>query len=313
MSNEMNNKTVLITGGTGGIGKHTAIGLAKLGARVVVTGRDKQRGESAVKEIQKASGNKDIDLLLGDLSLQAEVRKLAGEVKARYSKLGVFINNAGLLEPKHRLTKDGIEADFAVNVVTPYLLTLELLPLLKASAPSRVINLTGGIPTGKIDLQNLQAEKSFLGLVTYSHAKQIMEAMSLEMSKRLEGSGISVIVAYPGSAGTAMTGAMTPDMLPFAMRLIWPIFKIIMRDDGGKSAAKASRSSVFAASSPELAGETGIYLNTNSKRARWSPDILDAGKRKVIWEKLEEMTGSRLPSAQANPSPFIVSQARGVL
>lgn len=300
MSGNMNDKTILITGGTGGIGKQTAIGLAKLGAHIIVTGRDKRRGESSVKEIQGASGNKNVDLLLGDLSVQEEVRKLADEVKAKSSRLDVLINNAGLLESKRRETKDGVEADFAVNVVAPYLLTLELIPLLEAGTPSRVINLTGGIPVGKIDLQNLQAEKSFLGLMTYSHAKRIMEAMSLEMSERLGGSGISVIVAYPGSAGTAMTGAMTPDMVPLAIRLIWPIFKIVMRDDGGKSVAKASRSSVYAASSPELAGETGIYLDTNSKRKNWSADSLDESKRKEIWRTLEQITGLKSSAFQSS-------------
>jgi NAD(P)-dependent dehydrogenase (short-subunit alcohol dehydrogenase family) len=291
----MKNKAILITGGTGGIGKQTAIGLAKVGAHVIVTGRDKVRGESAVKEIKQASGNKHIDLLLADLSVQAEVRKLADEVKTNYSKLDVLINNAGLLESKRRTTKDGLEAHFAVNVVAPYLLTLELLPLLKSGSPSRVINLTGGISTGNIDLQNLQAEKSFLGLVTYSHSKRVMEAMSLEMAKRLNGSGVSIIVAYPGSAGTAMTGAMTPDTVPFALRLVWPIFKYIMRDDGGKSAAKASRSSVYAASTPELAGESGLYIATNSKRANWSKDILKESNRLAVWTLLEQLTNSRLP------------------
>jgi NAD(P)-dependent dehydrogenase (short-subunit alcohol dehydrogenase family) len=290
----MKDKTILITGGTGGIGKQTATGLAKLGAHVIVTGRDKSRGESAVKEIQQASKNKNVDLLLADLSVQTEVRKLADEVKAKYTKLDVLINNAGLLESKRRTTQDGVEAHFAVNVVAPYLLTLELLPLLKTSAPSKVINLTGGMPFGGIDLDNLQAEKSFAGLQTYSHAKRVMEAMSLELSKRLDGSDISVIVAYPGSAGTAMTGAMTPDMVPLALRLVWPIFRYIMRDDGGKSAARASRSSVYAASTPDLAGETGIYLNTNSKRANWPKDSLKESNRLAVWKLLEQLTGSSL-------------------
>jgi NAD(P)-dependent dehydrogenase (short-subunit alcohol dehydrogenase family) len=291
----MKDKTLLITGGTGGIGKQTAIGLAKLSAHVVVTGRDKKRGESAVKEIQQASGNKKVDLLLADLSVQTEVRKLADEVKAKYSKLEVLINNAGLLESKRRTTKDEVEAHFAVNVVAPYLLTLELLPLLKTSAGSRVINVTGGMPFGGINLDNLQAEKSFAGLKTYSHAKRVMEAMSFEMSQRLKDSGVSIIVAYPGSAGTAMTGAMTPDMVPLAMRLVWPIFKYIMRDHGGKSAARASRSSVYAASTPEIAGETGLYINTNSKRASWPKDILKESNRLVVWKLLEQLTGSSLP------------------
>lgn len=100
-------------------------------------------------------------MLLGDLSVQSEIRKLAYEIKAKYSKLDVLINNAGLLESKRRITTDGVEANLAVNVVAAYLLTLELLSLLKASAGSSIINLTGGMPFGKIDLQNLQAEKSF--------------------------------------------------------------------------------------------------------------------------------------------------------
>jgi NAD(P)-dependent dehydrogenase (short-subunit alcohol dehydrogenase family) len=207
----------------------------------------------------------------------------------------VLINNAGLLESKRRNTSDGVEANFAVNVVAPYLLTLELLPLLKASAPSRVVNVTGGMPLGKIDTDNLQAEKSFLGLVSYSHAKRVMEAMSVEMAGRLEGSGISVNVVFPGSAGTAMTGAMSSEMLPGWMRLLWPVFKMVLRDDSGKSAARASRSSVYAASSPELARESGLYLDTNSKRKSWSADILDQDKRKEIWRVLEVTTNKVFP------------------
>jgi NAD(P)-dependent dehydrogenase (short-subunit alcohol dehydrogenase family) len=291
----MKNKTILITGGTGGIGKQTAIGLAKLGAHVIVTGRDKSRGENAVKEIKQMSGNKNADLLLEDLSVQAEVRDLADEVKRKYTKLDVLINNAGLLESKRRTTKDGIEAHFAVNVVAPYLLTLELLPLLKSSSPSRVINITGGMPGSHLKVNDLLAEKSFLGLFTYTRAKATMSAMSLEMSKRLEGSGVSIIVAYPGSASTSMTGAMTPDMVPPVMRLLWPVFKNMQKPDDGKSAEKASRSSVYAASTPDIAGETGLYINTNSKRTKWPKDILKESNRLKVWTLLEQLTGSGLP------------------
>jgi retinol dehydrogenase 14 len=120
----MNDKVILITGGTGGIGKQTAIGLAELSGQIIVTGRNRQRGESALREIKQASGNRKVDLLLADLSIQAEVCRLANDVKARYSKLDVLINNAGLLESKCRKTSEGVEANFAVNVIAPYLLIM---------------------------------------------------------------------------------------------------------------------------------------------------------------------------------------------
>jgi NAD(P)-dependent dehydrogenase (short-subunit alcohol dehydrogenase family) len=151
-------RIVLITGGTGGIGKQTAIALARMGAQVVVTGRDSARGEAGVLDIQRASGNYNVELLLADLSTQAGVRSLADQFKRRYPRLDVLINNAGLLEQERRITVDGLEADFAVNVIAPFLLTHLLLDVLKASAPSRVVNVSGGMSIwGKIDLDNLQA------------------------------------------------------------------------------------------------------------------------------------------------------------
>jgi NAD(P)-dependent dehydrogenase (short-subunit alcohol dehydrogenase family) len=118
------------------------------------------------------------------LSKQSEIYKLAGDFKKQFSRLNVLVNNVGLLESSKRLTADGLEVHFAVNVVTPFLLTHLLLDTLKQGRPSRVINVTGGMPFGKIDLQNLQAEKSFQGLATYSHAKRMIAAMSLEMVGR---------------------------------------------------------------------------------------------------------------------------------
>ncbi|MBC8162998.1 MAG: SDR family NAD(P)-dependent oxidoreductase, partial [Roseiflexaceae bacterium] len=175
-------KTVLITGGTGGIGQQTAIGIAKLGAQVVVTGRDKARGEAGVAAIQRASGNPHVTLLLGDLSLQAGVRQVATAFTANHARLDVLINNAGLLETQRRLTSDGIEADFAVNVIAPFLLTHLLRDVLAASRPARVITVSGGMPQ-PIDLANLQAERRFVGLPHYSHTKSAMHAMSISFAE----------------------------------------------------------------------------------------------------------------------------------
>ena len=193
----MTGKTVLVTGGTGGIGKHTAIGLAKQGARVIVSGRNRERGLEGVAEIQRASGNQNVHLLLADLSTMAGVRQLAASFKAQFDRLDVLVNNAGLLEGQRRETSDGLEAHFAVNVIAPYLLTLELLPLLHTSR-GRVVNLNGGMPFGQIDLGNMQAEKSFEGLRSYSHTKMLMSAMSLEFARRLSGTGVTVTALCPG-------------------------------------------------------------------------------------------------------------------
>jgi len=155
IATDLSGKTMLITGGTGGIGKETARGLAKLDAHVILVGRDRARGEATVAEVKATSGNEHVDLLLADLSSQAAIRELAREVMARYPRLDVLINNIGGLYPQRWLTVDGIEATFAVNHLNPFLLTHLLLPVLEGGAPARVINVTGGMPTGAIDLGNL--------------------------------------------------------------------------------------------------------------------------------------------------------------
>lgn len=303
----MKDSIVLITGGTGGIGKQTAIALARQGANVIVTGRDQARGEAGVLDIQRASGNYEVELLLADLSTQAGVRSLAEQFKRRYPRLDVLINNAGLLSQERQITADGLEADFAVNVIAPFLLTHLLLDVLKASAPARIVNVSGGMSIwGKIDLDNLQAEKSFRGLETYSQTKTVMMALAYEFARRLEGSGVTFNVGFPGAASTAMTQALSPAALPPVMRLTWPVLKsMYMRDDGGKSAAKAAQSSVYLAVSPDVEGVSGRYYNTNCKLMDWPKDVLDDGLRLKLWELCADF-------ANVNPIalPERVSSAR---
>ncbi len=285
----MQNKTILITGATGGIGKQTAMTLAKTGARVIVTGRSQINGEAAVNEIQRHSSNHQVDLLLADLSTQKGIRSLVGQFDQKYDQLDILINNAGLVESEWRLTEDGVEADFAVNVIAPFLLTHLLMEHLKASPSARVISLTGGEAKGKIDLDNLQAEHSFSGLNTYSHSKLVMMALMYEYSQRIQAENVTINVCYPGQASTNMTRSVTPQMLPGFMRLIWPLFKSMMRDDGGQSAAKASRSSVYLATASEVEGLNGKYFDTNSKVTTWPRAVLDDAAREHIWKLAEQI------------------------
>lgn len=275
----MTNRTILITGATGGIGKEIAIGLAKRGVHVIITGRNLQRGEQAVKDIEQASGNSNIDLVLADMAVQADIRRLAETVIEQYSRLDVLINNVGVLAEERTLTEDGIELNFAINHLATFLLTQLLLPLLKQSAPARVINVTGGMPS-TIDLENLQAEKSYMGMIAYSHSKAILMAASYEMAQHLEGTGVTVNVAYPGAAATDMTRNMSAKMMPFWMRPMMPVMRLFLR--GG--AERAARSSIYLASSAEVEGVTGTYFDANSKPAKWSDDMVDEGVRLHIWQ-----------------------------
>ncbi len=294
----MKDKIVLVTGGTGGIGQQTALGLARLGAHVIVTGRDADRGAAAVAAIRQGSGQAQVDLLLADMAEQRAVRALAEQVQQRYPRLDVLINNAGVFKMQRQLTSDGLEATFAVNVLAPFLLTHLLLPTLQAAPSARVINVTGGSP-GKLALDNLQGERSFTGFGMYSQSKTAMMALSYEFAQRLPGSTITVNVCYPGRATTPMTRGFLPNSSSPLLRGVLSVLQnTFFRDDGGKSAAKAARSSIYLASAPGVAGVNGVYFGTNSERLDWKPSMIDPANRQALWTLSARLT--QLDSALAS-------------
>jgi NAD(P)-dependent dehydrogenase (short-subunit alcohol dehydrogenase family) len=288
----LRDKTVLITGATGGIGMGTAATLAGGGARVVVTGRNRDRAQAAVAQLKARTGNHRIEFLLADLSTQAGVRSLARQFTATSDRLHVLVNNAGHAAQTRQLTEDGVESDFAVNVIAPFLLTHLLSEPLAHARGARVVSLTGGSHPERLDLDNLQAERLFAGLTTYSHAKVAMMAVMYEYAHRLGLPGITVNVCYPGQARTSMTRSVTRDMLPGAMRLAWPQFKLATRPDDGSSAARASRSSVYLASSPEVEGVTGSYFDRTWTRVDWPVAIQDPAARAHLWNLVHELTAT---------------------
>ncbi|KAL3922994.1 MAG: hypothetical protein SGILL_001907 [Bacillariaceae sp.] len=203
--------TVVITGGTGGIGWNSAVGIAKTGAKVVITGRNKERGEEAVKKIIDETGNSNISLVVGDVSSFDGIDALAKNLlEETNGKISVLINNAGYLGDELKKSSDGLEMHFAVNVASPWRLTLALLPALKKAEEGRVIIVTGGdeVPGPAVDVDNLQCEKSFEGLVTYGHSKSIAESMAMALADKLKPEGVLVNVIFPGRASTAMTGSL---------------------------------------------------------------------------------------------------------
>jgi len=280
-------RIVVITGGTGGIGFQSALGIAKTGARVLVTGRNRERGEEAVQRLVDESGNDAIELVVGDLSSIAGVDTLADELLGRAERIDVLVNNAGYLGNALHTSADGLEMHFAVNVLAPRRLTRALLPALTAAGAARVLNVTGGDKPAAIDVDNLQAEKGFKGLMTYQHSKSALESMSMTLSEALEPEGVTVNVVFPGRASTAMTGSMSLGALPGVMKLMYPLFRLMFADDGGKSAARAARSTIWGATTPELDGVTGRYFDTDMKEQKLHPTAYDPVVQSAIIHVIE--------------------------
>src|SRR5215211_2533409 len=196
----MGNRVCLITGATSGIGKATAMGLANMGASVVMVGRDRGRGEAVMAEIKEKSGNTSVDLMLADLSSQEEIRRLADVFKEAYPRLDVLINNAGVFRSKRITTADGIEMTFAVNHLAYFLLTNLLLDLLKQSAPSRIINVSSAAQFyGKFEFDNLQGERKYGGVAAYNNSKLANVLFTRELARRLDGTKVTANCLHPGA------------------------------------------------------------------------------------------------------------------
>ncbi|MGW7681411.1 SDR family NAD(P)-dependent oxidoreductase [Kribbella sp. NPDC054772] len=282
----MHGKTALITGSTGGIGWETARGLAARGAHVILVGRDPERATAAAERVQQQTSG-TAEAIAADLTRQDGVHALAEIVAQRHQSLHVLVNNFGYAPPARQLTSDGVELTFAANVLTPYLLTRLLLPQLTAGA-GRVVNLTGGLPNGPLDVTNLQAERRFLGWTfsQYNHCKTALMAMSYEFARTTDG--ITVNVAYPGHASTPGNLAMPMRAFPWAYRPVVPALRVV----GPvllKDIAKAARSSIHLASSPQVEGVTAKYFDTNAAETTWPDSVLDARNRAAVWELCNQM------------------------
>ncbi|WP_329520787.1 SDR family NAD(P)-dependent oxidoreductase [Spirillospora sp. NBC_01491] len=287
-------RTALVTGSTGGIGKETARGLAALGARVVLVGRDRRRADAAAAEL--ARGGAEITAHTADLTRRADLRRLAAEITQRHPRLHILINNAGGMTPARTLTPDGVEQTFAANVLAPYTLTCLLLPALRAAGDARVVNLTGGIPGGALDPANLQGEKAYLGwrFSQYNHAKTAVMAMSRHLAARLEDTGVTVNVAYPGHAHTPGNQALPIRAFPYAYRPLAPLIRLLgplLLSD----LAKPARSSLHLASSPDLDGVTGAYYNAHSRRTPWPATVLDERNTRAVGDLCARLSGVTAP------------------
>jgi NAD(P)-dependent dehydrogenase (short-subunit alcohol dehydrogenase family) len=270
----MQGRICLITGGTNGIGKSTAQALARMGATVVIVGRNAQKTAGVVAEIRAASGNQNVDSLLADLSSQQEVRNLADEFKRKYSQLHVLLNNAGAVFMQRQLSVDGIEMTFAFNHLAYFLLTNLLLDTLKASAPARIINVSSDAhASGKIEFDNLQGEQVFSSRA-YGNSKLANILFTNELARRLEGTGVTVNALHPGFVATGF-GKNNPGFLMKIVRAAVPLI--------ARSPEKGAETSVYLATSPSVEGVTGKYFY-NAQAIPAAPQAADRAVAQKLWD-----------------------------
>jgi retinol dehydrogenase 14 len=290
-------RTVLVTGGTGGIGKATAAGLAAQGARVAITGRDAGRATSAADDI-RAVGGPPVDVFVADLSAQAEVRRLASEVRQALPRLDVLVNNVGGFWNTRHLTVDGLERTFALNHLAPFLLTHLLVDRLVESAPSRVVTVSSDAQRlGRIDFADLQGERSWSGQRAYNQSKLANVLFTYELARRLRGSGVTANVLHPGIVRTGF-GSEDPGRI---QRVIMPFAPLMM-----KTPERGALTSIHLASSPELGGGTGQFF-VNSRPRRSSKRSYDEADARRLWEVSARLVGvdarsGRLGSARTEAS-----------
>jgi NAD(P)-dependent dehydrogenase (short-subunit alcohol dehydrogenase family) len=276
----MQGKICLVTGSTSGIGRVTALELAKMGATVVLACRDKSKGEATRDEIKAQNRDASVDMLLADLSSQQSVRQLAQDFTDRYSRLDVLLNNAGGIFLRRSTTVDGLERTFAVNYLAPFLLTNLLLGILKASAPARVVTVASGAHQGAIiNFDDLQAEKRYNAMRAYSQSKLATILFTHELAKRLQGTNVTANCLHPGTVATNL-GSDNGPVLSF-------LIKLALRT--GISPEKGAETSIYLASSPEVEGVTGKYFS-DCKEVRSSKESYDDAAGQRLWEVSAELT-----------------------
>jgi NAD(P)-dependent dehydrogenase (short-subunit alcohol dehydrogenase family) len=277
----MQGKICLVTGATAGIGRATAVGLARQGALVVITGRDAARTQETLEAIRKETRNQQVESLLADFSSQAEVRRLAAEFRTRHGRLDVLINNAGAVFMERGVTVDGFERTWAVNHLASFLLTLELKDLIEASAPARIVNVSSAMHNGRtLDPDKIQEEKIY-GISGYGQSKLANVLFTYALARRLKGTSVTANCLHPGVVSTSLMKPKGSLAAKVAMTLMQPFLT---------SPEKGAATSLYLASSPEVEGVTGKYF-VKCKPKRSSPVSYDEALQERLWELSLQQTG----------------------
>jgi NAD(P)-dependent dehydrogenase (short-subunit alcohol dehydrogenase family) len=279
----MQGKVCIVTGANTGIGKETARALAQAGATVVLACRDVERAEEARSSIARTSRRDDVALMKLDLADMQSIRTFAADFRARYGRLDVLVNNAGVVTRARSKTKDGFEQTFGVNHLGTALLTFELLELMKSSAPSRIVVVSSNLHyRGKMAWDDPElARGKWSGIAAYNQSKLANVLFTKALARRLASSGVTVNAVHPGVVATDLTR-----QYPKALVAVWQLFLL--------TPAQGATCSVHVASAPELAGVTGEYFE-KSRIKRASAAALDEAAQERLWTITEDLLGRAKP------------------
>ena len=280
-SQPMTGKVCLVTGATSGLGQATAHALARLDATVAIVGRNLEKSAATVAQIKKLSGNPNVDFLLADLSSQAAIHQMAQQFKERYRRLDILINNAGAVFMQRRESVDGIEMTFALNHLGYFLLTNLLLDVLKASAPTRIVNTSSELHRkAHLDFGDLQNARRYRGMNAYHQSKLANVLFTYELARRLGGTGVTTNVLSPGLVATNL-GMNNRGLSPLMKRLVDRMM--------GISSEEGARTGVYLASSPTVEGVTGKYF-VKQEAIPSSPETYDEAIAARLWKVSAELS-----------------------
>lgn len=271
----------MVTGANAGIGKQTALEVARRGAHVIMVARSRERGEAARSEILAATGNDKVDLLLADLSSQADIHALAETYKARYDRLDVLVNNAGVYFSDRQESVDGLEMTFALNHLGYFLTTILLWDVIATSGPARIVNVSSDAHRGaKLNFDDLQNNKRYQGFRAYGQSKLANVLFTYELDRRRNGADVTVNALHPGFVASNF-GKNNGGVVGMFMKRIVPMF--------GRSVEEGAATSVYLATSPEIEGVTGKYFS-DSKAVQSSTESYDRQVAEKLWTVSEELT-----------------------
>ncbi len=279
-------KRILVTGATNGIGKQAALELAKMGAELVIVGRDEIKTVKVSRDIKQASGNSSVDILVADLSSMDEVRRIAAEFREKYKRLDVLLNNAGAVFSAYQQSADGYEMTFALNHISYYLLTHLLLDIIKLTAhehgEARIINVSSSAHrNAALRLDNLRDQSGYSFMNSYGASKLMNVLFTYELARRLEDTAVTVNAVHPGLVDTGF-GHNTGGLWSPIIKILQKLFAI--------SPQRGAETLVYLASSPDAAGISGKYWNEKQQK-RSSENSYDREQQKALWAFSAEATG----------------------
>lgn len=282
---KLDGKTVLITGANTGIGKETALDMAKRGARVILACRDMTRARIAADDIRQRSGNGNVVVKKLDLNSLQSVRDLAKDIQANEDRLDILINNAGIMMCPKWKTEDGFEMQFGVNHLGHFLLTNCLLDMLKKSAPSRIVIVSSlAHERGNIYFDDINLDKDYSPEKSYRQSKLANVLFGRELAARLQGTGVTVYSLHPGVIRTELGRHFFPTLALWKRVLLMPFFRMI------KSPWEGAQTTIYCAVDESLASSSGLYYSDCAVK-KPAPQALNDAAAKKLWDLSASMVG----------------------